>query len=51
MNIKKMIKDNKKEIKSVTSVRINASDKELLINTFGSVQKALNALIKEVKGQ
>lgn len=39
-----------KEVKEVTSVRLTNSDKELLLNTFGSVQKALEALLKEIKG-
>jgi len=39
-----------KEVKEVSSVRLTPSDKEILLNTFGSVQKALNALLKEIKG-
>lgn len=43
------IKTEEKGIKIGSSVRLYVSDKELLIEQFGSVQKALDALIDLVK--
>lgn len=34
---------------NVTSIRLSDSDKELLLNTFGSVQRAIDALLNEIK--
>lgn len=38
------------ELKEVKSVRIKPSDLELILRHFGSLQKALDALVKELKG-
>lgn len=51
LDITKMVHElPNNELKEVTSIRLKPSDKELLLDTFGSVQKAVDALLKEIKG-
>lgn len=39
----------KKESRPVTSIRLAQSERELLIKEFGSVQEAVNCLVKSLK--
>ncbi len=51
LDLGRVIEHNKpKEVKEVTSIRLTNTDKELLLDAFGSVQKAVDALLKEIKG-
>ena len=52
VNIKKVLAAKAdKETKKVTSVRLRPSDKELLIETFGSVQVAVECLCESLKSK
>lgn len=54
INIKSMIytsRTKKKETKQNKSVRIKPKDLDIVVKTFGSLQKALDALVEQLRGK